>query len=228
MRILIAEDDLHIRNGLVALLQKEGYQVLACADGQEALDTWRSDGADLILLDIMMPKVDGYDVCRQIRKHDEQIPVIFVSAKNEEIDRVVGLELGADDFLMKPFGTREVIARIKAVTRRCLREQDLDVTKPSSFTMGDIEIFPQELRAKRGEQNIELSLRECKILELLFQHAGKVLSKDDVFNAAWGRDYLPSSRTLDQQISKLRKLVEKNPKEPKIIQTVHGVGYRFE
>ena len=94
--------------------------------------------------------------------------------------------------------------------------------------MGDIEIFPQELRAKRGEQNIELSLRECKILELLFQHAGKVLSKDDVFNAAWGRDYLPSSRTLDQQISKLRKLVEKNPKEPKIIQTVHGVGYRFE
>ena len=228
MRILIAEDDLHIRNGLVALLQKEGYQVLACADGQEALDTWRSDGADLVLLDIMMPKVDGYDVCRQIRKHDEQIPVIFVSAKNEEIDRVVGLELGADDFLMKPFGTREVIARIKAVTRRCLREQDLDVTKPSSFTMGDIEIFPQELRAKRGEQNIELSLRECKILELLFQHAGKVLSKDDVFNAAWGRDYLPSSRTLDQQISKLRKLVEKNPKEPKIIQTVHGVGYRFE
>lgn len=159
---------------------------------------------------------------------------MFVSAKNEEIDRVLGLELGADDFLMKPFGTREVIARIRAITRRYLRSKVATATSEApetafnSFVMKDLEVLPSELRAKRGEQNIELSLRESKILELLFKNAGKVLSKDDVFNAAWGRDYLPSSRTLDQQISKLRKLIETNPKQPEIIQTVHGVGYRFD
>ncbi len=225
MKILIAEDDQYIREGLQTLLSGEGYEVIPAADGGEAIDLFKAEAPDFIVLDIMMPEKDGYQMCREIRQLNKTVPVIFLSAKSEEIDRVVGLELGADDFIVKPFGTREVIARIRAITRRCLSD---DSSEPVQLQMKDLTVVPDELRAQRGEQQIELSLRDIKILRLLHDHPAKVIDRDTLFNECWGHNYLPSSRTLDQHISKLRKRIELDPKDPQIIRTIHGVGYRFE
>lgn len=227
MKVLIVEDDEHIRNGLNEILRGEGYDTALAADGRQGLDQFRADPPDFVCLDIMMPGVNGYDVCREIRKQSPSMPVIFISAKSEEIDKVVGFELGADDFITKPFGVREVVARIRAVTRRCLaaggtREES------DAFTMGDIEIFPAQLRARRGDASIDLSLRDVKILRALFRNRGRVLDRRALFACGWGVDHLPNSRTLDQHVSQLRKRVEIDPQNPQIIQTVHGVGYRFE
>ena len=227
MKILIAEDDTHICQGLQDLLAGEGYCTIAAFDGEQALQLFEREQPDVVLLDIMMPHRDGYQVCREIRQRNAHVPVIFISAKSEEIDRVVGLELGADDYIMKPFGTREVIARIRAVTRRCFSQRE-PAELPVAFTMADLLIDPAELRARRGSEQIELSLRDIKILALLHANPGKVISRDVLYDHAWGRDYLPSSRTLDQHISKLRKSIEHDPARPTIIQTVHGIGYRYD
>lgn len=227
MKILIAEDDKFIREGLEEILKSEGYETVVANDGGEAVNLFEEHQPDFVLLDIMMPEIDGYEVCRRIRKTDDQIPVIFISAKSEEIDKVIGLELGADDFIVKPFGTREVIARIRAITRRCLA-RDKNSNIQEQFELKDLTVSPSELRAYRGEKVIELSLRDINILQLLFKKKGAVVDRDTIFNECWGRDYFPNSRTLDQHISKLRKLIEIDPKEPQIVKTVHGVGYRFD
>jgi two-component system, OmpR family, alkaline phosphatase synthesis response regulator PhoP len=226
MRVLLAEDDELTRQGLAEVLASEGYQVAQAADGATAMEQFQANLPDFVCLDIMMPGRSGFDVCRAIRATHPDIPIIFISAKSEEIDKIVGFELGADDFIVKPFGVREVVARIRAVTRRCHVVKGADPSK--SFTMHDLEVFPAELRATRGEQTIELSLRDVQILELLHRNAGRVLDRNTIFNHSWGEDYFPNSRTLDQHISQLRKRVEVDPKLPRIIRTVHGVGYRYE
>ena len=226
MKILIAEDDRYIREGLQDLLESEGYQTISAVDGVEAVRKYQEEAPHLVLLDIMMPEKDGYSVCREIRNHSQDVPVIFLSAKSEEIDRVIGLELGADDYIMKPFGTREVVARIRAVTRRCLAGKQKQEARVLKF--GDLQVYPEELRARRGDQRTDLSLRDVRILELLHDNRGKVVDRDTLFNRCWGQNYLPNSRTLDQHISKLRKLIEKDPQNPQIIRTVHGVGYRYD
>lgn len=229
MKVLIAEDDLNIRLGLSDLLSDEGYECIEAVDGEQAVTLYSAAQPDLILLDIMMPKLDGYSVCRKIRQLDETVPVIFITAKSEEIDQVLGLELGADDYIKKPFGTREVIARIKAVTRRI--SSSIIATEKNTleqFQLGDLTVYTNELRAQRLSETFELSVRDVKILRLLYEQSGKVVDRDTLFNRGWGRDYLPSSRTLDQHISKLRKLIETDPRQPSIIKTVHGVGYRFD
>lgn len=228
MKVLIAEDDFNIRMGLVDLLDEEGYQCIQAANGEEAYTLFVTQQPQLILLDIMMPLLDGYSVCRKIRELNSQVPVVFITAKSEEIDQVLGLELGADDYIKKPFGTQEVIARINAVLRRCNRTSGNKPRPNDAFKMGDLTVFPQQLRAERGSSLIELSLRDVKILQLLCRETGKVVDRDLLFNECWGRDYLPSSRTLDQHISKLRKLIERDPRHPKIIKTAHGVGYRYD
>jgi DNA-binding response OmpR family regulator len=152
--------------------------------------------------------------------------VIFLSAKSEEIDRVLGLELGADDYITKPFGTREVVARIRAITRRLLKN-DVD-RNAESFTFGDLEVFPTELRARRGDDSVDLSLREIRILELFSQHRGEVVTRDQLFDHVWGYKHMPNSRTLDQHISKLRKRIEPDPANPTLITTVYGAGYRYD
>ena len=227
MKILIAEDDQFIREGLRDLLEAEGYQTVLAVDGAEAMTKYHEESPQLVLLDIMMPGKDGYTVCREIRGHSNQVPVIFLSAKSEEIDRVIGLELGADDYIMKPFGTREVVARIRAVTRRSLATQSPE-GKARVLKLGDLEVYPAELRAKREENRIDLSLRDVSILELLHDNRGKVVDRNTLFDHCWSQTYLPNSRTLDQHISKLRKLIEKDPQNPEIILTVHGVGYRYD
>lgn len=227
MKILVAEDDLNTRNGLRDILEAEGYRVVLAADGEQALALFAKESPDLVCLDIMMPGVDGYEVCRRIRARSPAVPIVFISAKGEEIDKVVGLELGGDDFIVKPFGVKEVVARIRAVTRRFLAARGAS-GHAASFRMGDLEVFPAELRARRGDRVIDLSLREVKILEVLEANRGKAIDRNAIFNHCWGIDYYPNSRTLDQQISQLRKKVELDPKNPKIIRTVHGVGYRYD
>ncbi|WP_415894348.1 response regulator transcription factor [Neptuniibacter sp. PT8_73] len=229
MKILIAEDDLNIRLGLCDLLEDEGYTCIEASNGADALVLFAQHHPDLVLLDIMMPELDGYAACRKIRQLDEQVPVIFITAKSEEIDQVLGLELGADDYIKKPFGTREVIARIRAVIRRCSpKDRSPTQTANNQFELADLVVYPEQMRAERDGNKIELTLRDVKILELLYQEQGKVVTRDMLFDFCWGRNYLPSSRTLDQHISKLRKLIEVDPKQPQIITTVHGIGYRYD
>jgi len=229
MTVLIAEDDLYTREGLVDILESEGFNVIAAENGREAIKLFKTQSPDCICLDIMMPEINGYDVCKAIRKEDQQVPVIFLSAKSEEIDKVLGLELGADDYISKPFGVREVIARIRAVTRRTnsIKSSSLDKDFIDEFKIADLSIYPSELKAKRVNLEIELSPRDIRILKLFSTNKGKVLDRDAIYDAGWGVSHMPNSRTLDQHISQLRKKIEKDPGNPEIIRTVHSAGYRY-
>jgi DNA-binding response OmpR family regulator len=227
--VLVAEDDPLTRRGLIDVLNHEGFACLQAADGNSAWQLYEHHRPNFVCLDVMMPGMNGYDVCRRIRAIDPQVPIIFLTAKGEEADKVVGLEIGGDDYIVKPFGVKEVLARIRAVARRCLAHP-AGSDQPGTmdpFIMDDLEIVPRQLQARRHGQWIDLSLREIKILQLLHAETGKVVDRNRLMNYAWGTDYLPTSRTLDQHISQLRKRIERDPKQPSIIQTVHGVGYRY-
>lgn len=228
MKILVAEDDPLTREALVACLEGEGFAVTAAANGLEAIESWKSDPPDLVCLDIMMPGLDGYEVCRRIRASDPRLPVVFLSAKNEEIDVVVGLELGADDFVRKPFGRHELLARLRAALRR--NEGAKAAAGPrsrESFAMGPVTVYPKELRAERAGALIELTPREVAIMALLHERRGEAVDRDTLLNRCWGLDYFPESRTLDQHIAKLRKKLGDDPAAPRVLETVRGVGYRF-
>lgn len=221
MTILLAEDDPVTLESLAACLQPEGFRTLLARDGEEALALWRKHKPDLLCLDIMMPGLDGYEVCRRVRAVDAGVPILFLSAKSEEIDVVVGLRLGADDFVRKPFGKHELIARIGSALRRTRV-----VKAPAdSFQVGPLRVFPAELRAQREDESLDLTPREVSILKLLHERAGQVLSRDTLLDVCWGLEYMPESRTLDQHIAKLRKKIERESEE--IIETVRGVGYRW-
>jgi DNA-binding response OmpR family regulator len=230
IHILVAEDDNYIREGLVDTLESEGYKVTSAADGREASNLLQEAGFDLVLLDIMMPEKSGYDLCRDIRSKDPDTPIIMLTAKGEEIDKVLGLELGADDYITKPFGVHELLARISAVLRRSKRATDNDnvgSTMPAEFPFGDATVNTRQFRLTTGRQSIDLSEREMKLLYIFFSHPDEVLSRDRLLNEAWGIDYFGTTRTLDQHIAQLRKKVETNPSKPEFIHTVHGVGYRY-
>lgn len=224
LNILIVEDDINIASGLVQLMQLEGYQAKYEHDGQAGLNTYQQEKFDLLIVDIMMPIMDGYELCKAIRKADQDTPIIFLSAKSDEIDKVVGLELGADDFISKPFGAREIIARIHAIMRRKTHKMNSEV----KFNLSDLMIDPSANRAYRDAQTIELSSRDIKILMLFNQHKGQIITRDMISDFAWGHDFLFNSRAIDQHIFQLRKRIEIDPQNPLIIQTVHGEGYRFE
>ena len=228
MKILIAEDDPVSLDSIEACLSGEGFSTLLAKNGEEAIDLWEREKPDLVCLDIMMPEKDGFEVCRHIRAADKSLPILFLSAKNEEIDVVVGLELGADDFIRKPFGKHELIARVRSVLRRSDRGgTDAEVR---SFRIRDlITVYPSRLCAVRestGEE-IELSPREISILSLLHEHVGEAVHRDQIFDQCWGIDYYPESRTLDPHMVRLRKRLELNPAHPEIVETVRGVGYRI-
>lgn len=225
-KILIAEDDDHTRDALREVLTMEGYEVIPASDGLQAVDFFRAENPDFVCLDVMMPGLNGYEVCKQIRKQDEKVPILFLTAKAEEIDTVLGLELGADDYMTKPFGVKEIIARIRAILRRTASRGG--GRADDDFTMDDLRIVPAELRAYRDKNEIQLSPRDVKVLRLLFDRRGKVIDRNTLADEVWGVDYFPESRALDQHISQLRKRIEKDPSQPRIIRTVHGAGYRFE
>lgn len=228
MKVLVAEDDPNTLKGLLNVFRNEGYDALGASDGTTALNLFKEHHPQIICLDVMMPRQNGYDVCREIRLENPRVPILFISAKSEEIDKVLGLELGADDFIVKPFGVKEVMARIRAITRRCFAagESSLDLSS-NDFQIGDLRVAAGELRAFRGEIGIELSLRDIQILRLFADNQGLVLSRDQIFDHCWGANYFPQSRSLDQHISQLRKKIEVDPKLPLIIETVHGAGYRY-
>jgi DNA-binding response OmpR family regulator len=227
MNILIAEDDENILNGLCEIFEGEGFHTIKAMNGREALDLYHEKNPDFVCLDIMMPEISGYDVCRQIREEDPHVPIIFITAKSEEIDKVLGLELGADDYIVKPFGLHEVVARIRSVTRRYMLSKAPE-QQDECFSMGDLTVYPSQLRANRGGNDIDISLRDVKILRLLNDHKNEVVDRNMLLDECWGKHIMPESRTVDQHISQLRKRVEKDIQNPKLIQTVHGVGYRFE
>ena len=225
--ILVAEDDADLRQGLIDLLEAEGYRVTTAADGAEALAAYRREPPDLLLLDVMMPQKSGYDLCREIRKRDQRTPIILLTAKGEEIDKVVGLELGADDYVTKPFGLHELRARIAAVLRRATGPVKAAGAIPDRFTLGPATVDRKAYRLERDGVPFDLTPRELKLLETFAASPGEVLSRNDLLNAAWGIDYFGTTRTLDQHIAQLRKKLEADPANPALIVTVHGVGYKL-
>jgi DNA-binding response OmpR family regulator len=236
MKILIAEDDPNLRAGLVDLLSLEGIDCVVAEDGESAWRAFNEEAPSLCLFDVMMPRLDGLDLCRRIRAQDSRTPILLLSAKGAEIYRVIGLEIGADDYIAKPFAARELVARIKAGLRRAKAasaEKPADeaaeaATPPGRVRMGDLEIDREALRAFRDGQSIDLAPRELAILLALLARKGKAVSRDELFDVAWGRDYMPNSRALDQYVSGLRRKVEIDPAHPRIVKTVHGVGYRYD
>ena len=223
MTILLADDDPITLEALAACLRSDGYSPVLARDGQAALEAWRSKSPDLLCLDIMMPHIDGYEVCRQVRAVDPLVPVLFLSAKSEEIDVVVGLHLGADDFVRKPFGKHELLARIRAALRRSQPPSRV----AESLQLRDLVVYPRELRAVRNGRDIDLTPREVSLLKVLHEHSGEAVSRDTLLDRCWGLEYYPESRTLDQHVANLRKRIERDPAAPEIIESVRGIGYRF-
>lgn len=229
LRILVAEDDTNIREGLVETLTSEGYEVEAVADGEAALKSWRQARPDLLLLDIMMPGRNGYDVCREVRAADARVPIVMLTAKGEEIDKVVGLQLGADDYITKPFGIHELLARVAAALRRARvapagrKERP---APPADFDFGEAHVDAHRYRLTQGRRAVPLSDRELRLLRCFHDHPEEVLSRDRLLNEIWGLEYGGCTRTLDQHIAQLRKKLNALGKQGDLIETVHGVGYR--
>jgi DNA-binding response OmpR family regulator len=233
MKILVAEDDGHTRSAIVELLSDDGHLVLSAADGGEARDLLQRESFEMACLDVMMPRLSGFDVCRLIRATDAAMPILFLTAKADEIDKVVGLELGADDYIVKPFGAKEFVARVRAIARRCGRvtpdsesQKTVDGTAP--FHFGPWLVAPKQQRARRDQETVELTPREVRLLRMLVDHTGEVVSRRDLFNVGWGTGRMPNSRTLDQTISQLRKRIDQDNDGTPLIQTVYGVGYRYD
>lgn len=229
-KILIAEDDANIRQGLMATLESEGYAVTPASDGAQALRLFPQEKFDLVVLDIMMPKASGYDVCRDLRTRGSRVPVLFLSAKGEEIDKVVGLRLGADDYVTKPFGVHELLARVEALLRRGRGASGEETAGdlPSVFLLGGAEIDRKKFTATRAGEATSLTARELKLAELFAARPGEVLTRDALLNAVWGQEYFGTTRTLDQHVAQLRKKIDSPHADRSAIVAVHGVGYRYE
>lgn len=223
IKILIVEDDPHIRMGLEEVLKSEGFEVASCARGDKALEAVSRQQPDLILLDIMLPGMNGYDLCKHLRARQSPTPILMLTAKGQELDKVAGLELGADDYVTKPFGLRELLARIHALLRRT----HASAARPGTFQIGRAEVDPTRFEIRRDRGIEKVSLKELKLLQLFHEHAGEVLSRDRLLSEVWGYNYYGTTRTLDQAIVQLRRKIEDNGSEPKHILTVHGVGYKL-
>jgi DNA-binding response OmpR family regulator len=224
-KILIVEDDPHILLGLEEVLKSEGFDVASCNRGDHALDCVAKHKPALIVLDVMLPGLSGYDICKQLRSKKITLPILMLTAKGQEIDKVVGLDLGADDYVTKPFGVRELLARIQALLRRGGNLPNGHGDAP--FQIGDATIDPKTFQLKRRKAMEELTARELKLLQLFHAHPGEVLSRDRLLNEVWGQNYYGTTRTLDQVIVQLRKKLGDNGGEPKHLLTIHGVGYKL-
>ncbi len=222
-KILIVEDEPNMVSGLRDNFEYEGYHVITASDGSEGLERALSDSPDLVVLDVMMPKMSGLDVCKQLKAKRPSIPIIMLTARGQEVDKVVGLELGADDYVTKPFSIRELLARVKAVLRRAHtlpKEQD-------RYSFGDVEVNLRSYQLLRKGKPVDFSAKEFELLKYFICHAGETLSRDRLLEDVWGYDHYPTTRTVDAHIVRLRQKLEPNPAEPRFILTVHGVGYKF-
>lgn len=223
-RILLVEDEPGLVLTLADRLKSEGYAVEAVGDGEGAVDRASAESFDLIILDVMLPGKDGFDVCREIRKRGNETPILFLTARGEVTDRVVGLKLGGDDYLTKPFDMMELTARVEALLRRAP-----DGGEPASerYAFGDIRVDFRKAEVSRGGKSVALSALEFKLLQYFVENRGAALSRDELLNRVWGYDAMPYSRTVDVHVSSLRQKIEPNPARPRYIVTVHRLGYKF-
>ena len=226
-KILIVEDDPHILLGLEEVLKSDGFEVAVCNRGDKALEALARHRPGLLVLDVMLPGLSGYDICKQIRTKKITTPILMLTAKGQEIDKVVGLDLGADDYVTKPFGVRELLARIHALLRRTGTDSLAGPQPQTPFQIGTATIDPRTFQLKRGKTVEELTAKELKLLQLFFSHPAEVLSRDRLLNDVWGYNYYGTTRTLDQVVVQLRKKLGDNGNEPKHLVTVHGVGYKL-
>jgi two-component system alkaline phosphatase synthesis response regulator PhoP len=222
-RILIVEDEPNMVAGLRDNFEFEGYQVITAPDGVAGLERALAEAPDLVILDVMMPRMSGLEVCRQLKSKRPSIPVIMLTARGQEVDKVVGLELGADDYVTKPFSIRELLARVKAVMRRA-HTVPIDQERVS---FGDIEVNLRGCQVTRAGMPLEFSSKEFELLKYLVCHQGETLSRDRLLEEVWGYDRFPTTRTVDAHIMHLRQKIEPKPEEPRFILTVHGTGYKF-
>jgi len=222
-RILIVEDEKDMVMGLKFNLEARGYQVLTACDGEQGYQAALKEKPDLLILDLMLPKRDGYEVCKSLKKQLPKLPIIMLTARSQEADVVLGLELGADDYITKPFSVLELVARIKAVLRRSKSGRRI----PESCRIGDLEIDFRRYTANKDGKPVVLSPREYEILKYFVEKEGEIISRDDLLNAVWGYDSFPITRTVDTHIAKLRQKIEDKPHDPKHLITIHGVGYKF-
>lgn len=223
-KILVVEDEESFREAMEFMLRKEGYEVLLADDGEVAVDLFERKGADLILLDLMLPGLSGVDVCRRIRA-SSQVPIIMVTAKDSEVDKVVGLEIGADDYVTKPFSSRELLARIKAVLRR---SSELGLEDSRAFESGPVRIDVERHLVSVNGNPVSLPLKEFELLKLLISNAGRVLTRTQLIDRVWGSDYVGDTKTLDVHVKRLRSKIEPDPAHPKYLVTVRGLGYKYE
>lgn len=227
-KVLVVEDGVNLLEAVKYNLEREGYTVLTASDGQQGWELARAAEPDLVILDIMLPKLDGLEVCRMLRKQSD-VPVLMLTAKTQEVDRVVGLEVGADDYVSKPFSMRELMARVRALLRRARTAQKrTDGAEREIVMSGDLEVDTASHVVRLGGQPLELKPREFQLLALLMSNKGRVLTRDQVLERLWGHDYIGDSRTVDVHIRWLREKIETDPATPRRIATVRGVGYRFE
>jgi DNA-binding response OmpR family regulator len=225
-KILIVEDELNMIKGLKDNLEFEGYEVDTAMEGSTGLKKILESTYDLILLDVMLPEVSGFDICKAARREGINTPIILLTARGEEIDKVLGLELGADDYITKPFSLRELLARIKAILRRAPIGKK-GSGEPEFISIGNIKVNFKNYQAFEGTNEIKMSYKEFGILHYLYMNAGKIIQRDDLMTDVWGIEFDISTRTVDNFILKLRQKIEVDPNNPKIILTVHGIGYKM-
>jgi DNA-binding response OmpR family regulator len=221
--ILAIEDDPAILRGLADNLRFESYEVLTASDGQSGYTLIREKHPDLIILDLMLPKLSGYEICRKIRAEGIQTPILMLTARGEEADRVLGLDLGADDYVAKPFSIRELMARVRAILRRAKPDKE----QPDELRFDDVVINFVSYEARKAGEPIEMTRKEFQILRLLASRPGEVVTRDELLNEVWGYENYPTTRTVDNHIAALRAKTEAQPSDPQRLKTVHGVGYKL-
>ncbi len=222
-KILIVEDEPDMVTGLRDNFELEGYKVIVARDGEEGLKKALEEKPDLIVLDLMLPKMSGLDVCRNLRKSSFDAPILMLTARGQELDKVLGLEVGADDYITKPFGLNELLARVRAHLRRATHE----VATIEHYAFGDVSVDFQKFKASKNSSPIELSPREFELLKFLVNHRGETVTREQLLDAVWGYDAMMFTRTVDNHVAKLRQKIEDDPESPAFIMTVHRVGYRF-
>ncbi len=224
--VLLVEDEATLVQTIAYTLRREGYTVVTAGDGQTALTLAREARPDVVVLDLMLPGLDGFEVCRRLRA-ESAVPILILSARDTEIDRVVGLEIGADDYLTKPFSLRELLARIRALLRRVRMLAEIPAAETPPLRVGDLTIDPAGRRVWRNDQELQLKPREFDLLLFLARHRGQVFSREQLLDRVWGYEYAVDSRTVDVHVRWLRAKIEDDPRTPRRLQTVRGVGYRL-
>ncbi|MCP4898593.1 MAG: response regulator transcription factor [bacterium] len=227
LKVLVVEDDEAMAVALRDGFQYEGYEVLAARDGESGLRLAEEAKPDLVILDVMLPKMTGLEICKRLRGAGNNLPIIMLTARGQEIDKVLGLKLGADDYVTKPFSFAELMARAEAVLRRCGGQAGSVSGASGTHTFGDLAIDLDHHEARRGTDEIQLTAREFRLLAYLIQHKGEVVSREQLLDSVWGYDSIPYTRTVDTHIAKLRKKIEEDPSDPRLIITVHRLGYKF-